>query len=305
MMASQSVACLAGDGVGPELMAEATRALVAVCRMHSVAIDDVHLPFGGEAVTRYGHPLPPATRRGYRGVEAILVSSPHEPALEGVKADVDPTCRVARVHVRRGADVLVIGPVGPCAEVTAVARAFDAAATRRARVTSVGTSPELRAAVDAERERRAGIAVERSTLGEVLVALADEPHTLDVVVADGPLAGGIADAAAHLSHTTAVMAYGWVSDDGPGVFVPATCEPDDVAGFGVANPAGMLLTAALLLGEGLGRRSAARTLERAVGEVVRMNGSAPHGTRAFTDEVIARLPEARTDVDHFEEVWAA
>jgi 3-isopropylmalate dehydrogenase len=305
VIASRSVACLAGDGVGPELMAEATRALVEVSRLHSVVIHDVHLPFGGEAMTRFGHPLPAGTRQAYRRAEAILVSSPREPALEGVKADVDPTCRVTSVLVRPASDVLVIGPVGPCAEVTAAARALDAAATRRARVTSVGWSPEFRVAVEEARERRPGVTVEWSTLGEVLVALAEQPAALDVVLADAALAQGIADAAAHLARATATTACGWVSEHGPGVFVPATCEPDDVAGFGVANPAGMLLTAALLLGEGLGRRSAARTLERAVGEVVRRNGSAPGGTRAFTDEVIARLPEARTDVELFHEVWAA
>ena len=64
--------------------------------MHSTAsracirfeLDDVHLPFAGEAVTRSGHPLPPETRNAYRDVDAILVASPHEPAFDGVKADL-------------------------------------------------------------------------------------------------------------------------------------------------------------------------------------------------------------------------
>ena len=62
MNRGKKVACLAGDGVGPELMAEATRALTRVSQLHSLALEDVHLPFAGEAVTRGGHPLPPATR---------------------------------------------------------------------------------------------------------------------------------------------------------------------------------------------------------------------------------------------------
>ena len=46
---------------------------------------------------------------------------------------------------------------------------------------------------------------------------------------------------------------------------------------------------------------AAHTLERAV-------ASAPPdgvGTRSVTDAVLALLPEARTDVEMFEEIWAA
>jgi hypothetical protein len=64
----------------------------------------------------------------------------------------------------------------------------------------------------------------------------------------------------------------------------------------------MLLTASLMLAEGLKRRSASRTLERAVGEVARRPGSRAHDTRSFTDAVIELLPQSRTDVEHFDEV---
>src|SRR5215217_4389848 len=123
MNRSTKVACLAGDGVGPELMAEATRALTRVSQLHSLALEDVHLPFAGEAVTRGGHPLPLATRAGYRDVDAVLVASPHEPALEGVKADLQLAVRLSRVHLRSGGDVLVVGGVGPWADERAVERA--------------------------------------------------------------------------------------------------------------------------------------------------------------------------------------
>ena len=43
---------------------------------------------------------------------------------------------------------------------------------------------------------------------------------------------------------------------------PAHGAAEDIAGQGVANPASMLLAAALMLGEGLGERGAAETLER-------------------------------------------
>src|SRR2546430_7174798 len=90
-----TVACLAGDGVGPELMAAVSRALNRVAKLHAVELDDVHLPFAGEAVTRSGHPLPAATRRGYRDADPILDPPPDPPALEGVKADLQPPRRFA------------------------------------------------------------------------------------------------------------------------------------------------------------------------------------------------------------------
>ena len=61
-----TVACLAGDGIGPELIAEASRALAAVSRLHGFTVEELHLPFGRDAVRRFGHPLPPATRAACR-----------------------------------------------------------------------------------------------------------------------------------------------------------------------------------------------------------------------------------------------
>src|SRR5438045_9339236 len=119
-MTVKTVACLAGDGVGPELMAAATRALERVSKLHQLELDDRHLPFAGEAVTRSGHPLPPATRAGYRDVDAILVASPNEPALDGVKADLHLAWRVARVQPPSGGEIVVVGPVGDWANDIAI-----------------------------------------------------------------------------------------------------------------------------------------------------------------------------------------
>jgi len=298
---AKTVACLAGDGVGPELMAAATRALDGVARLHALELDDVHLPFAGEAVTRSGHPLPRATRAGYRDVDAILVASPAEPALDGVKADLHLAWRIARVHLDADRDIVIYGPLAAETGAKAIARAFTCAASRRGRVVSVGDTPEWREAVARERGRWGAMDVEEAGLGEVLVRLKEQPDTVDVVVAEGQLLSGLVDAAATFAGTKAAVANAWLPERGPGVFAPGACESDDVAGFGVADPTGMLFTASLLLAEGLKRRSASRTLERAVGEVIR--GEAPRDTRGFTDAVLRFLPQVRTDVEHFDEVW--
>jgi isocitrate/isopropylmalate dehydrogenase len=86
------------------------------------------------------------------------------------------------------------------------------------------------------------------------------------------------------------------------VFAPGRTAPDDVAGFGVVDPMGMLLATSLMLAEGLKRRSASRTLERAVGAAASRHAGGDD-TRAFTDAVIDLLPQSRTDVEHFDEVW--
>jgi isocitrate/isopropylmalate dehydrogenase len=283
-------------------MAAATRALDRVAALHHFDLDDRHLPFAGEAVTRSGHALPADTRAGYRDADAILVASPHEPAFAGVKADLQLAWRVVRVHVGADADLVVVGPMGDWADETALAHAFSCAASRCGRLVSVGDSPTWRAALAVERADWNALEVEETSLGDVLVRLRDEPESLDVVVTETHLVDAIVDAAAAFAGSRASVAHAWLPDEGPGVFAPGRTAPDDDAGFGVVDPMGMLLATSLMLAEGLKRRSASRTLERAVGAAAEAN-SRRQDTRAFTDAVIELLPSSRTDVDHFDEVW--
>jgi isocitrate/isopropylmalate dehydrogenase len=134
-----TVACLAGDGIGPELMGEASRAVAAVSRLHGFRVDETHVPFGGDAVRRFGHPLPPATRAACREADAVLIAATREPALEGIKAELDLTWRITRVRLARHGDVALVSPVADDAEELAIERAFAIACSRRAKVTSSGT----------------------------------------------------------------------------------------------------------------------------------------------------------------------
>jgi 3-isopropylmalate dehydrogenase len=296
----QQVACLAGSGVGPELMAEAARVLSRLSELHSLAIEEVHLPFAGEAMTRFGHPLPLSTRGAYREADAILVASPNEPAVEALMADLDLVWRVSRVHLGPAGDVLVFGAVDSASPREAVERAFFSAAAKHGRLTAVGSSPAWRRVVDAEDARWGGMVVERRTVGEALVRLGQPQCDLDVIVTEAELVEPLTDAAAHLGGSPAAVADAWLAEDGPGLFMPGAPAPEDLAGFGVADPTAILLTLSLLLAEGLHKRSAAHTLERAV-------AAAPSriGTRLVSDAVLELLPEARTDVEMFEEIWAA
>jgi 3-isopropylmalate dehydrogenase len=298
----QKIACLAGSGVGPELMAEAARVLSRLNELHSLAIDEVHVPFAGEAMTRFGHPLPLSTRAAYRKADAILVASPDEPAVEALMADLDLVWRVSRVHLGDAGEVVVFGAVDSASPREAVERAFFSAAAKHGRLTAVGSSPTWRRVVDAEHARWGGMLVERRTVGEALVRLRQARCDLDVIVTEAELFEPLTDAAAHLGGSPAGVADAWLAGEGPGLFMPGAPAPEDLAGFGLADPTAMLLTLSLLLAEGLHRRSAARTLERAVA-AASTNGTV--GTRSVTDAVLALLPEVRTDVEMFEEIWAA
>ncbi len=303
-MKSYSVACLSGDGIGPELMAEASRAVAEAGRLHGFRVDEVHAPFAGEAVSRHGHPLPPETRAACREADAVLVALTREPALEGVKAELDLVWRVQRVRLSEG-DLAVVSPLADDAEELAVARAFELARSRRARLSAVGEGRAWEAMVGREAERNPGVQVEGQTPSRALPELMDAPGRFCVIVTQTAFGAVVSDLAAAPRNDLRIVASGRLAENGPGLFGPTHGSAPDIAGQGVANPSGMLLAAALMLSEGLGERAAGRTLERAITHALAegwrtadLEGAGPAATtRDFNDAVLGLMPDTRTDVE--------
>src|SRR5712691_9352077 len=63
------VVCLPGDGIGPEVMAEAVRVLDVLGLEH-----DEH-PFGGAGIDATGSPLPAETLAAAREADAVLLGA--------------------------------------------------------------------------------------------------------------------------------------------------------------------------------------------------------------------------------------
>lgn len=298
------IACLSGNGIGPEVTAAASRTLAQVSRQHGFTIDEVHAPFGGEAVTRSGHPLPAATRHATLSADAVLVAGATTPALEGVKAELDLGARATRLLTGDGATLTTFAPLHEGTEEWTLARAFAAARARAGRLVSVGVDPAWRIRVDAHAERHEGVAVEHVTLAEALQALTGDPSSLGVVAVERVLADAIADAP-HLGGRRQLTATAFLSPTGPSLFAPTHGAAHDIAGQGVANPSEMLVAAALLLDEGLGRHAAAKALEESLAAALRsqrrtadMPGAGIAATtREFVDEVLSLLPSARRDTE--------
>jgi 3-isopropylmalate dehydrogenase len=306
-----TVACLAGDGIGPEVMAEASRSIAAVSRLHGFRVDEEHVPFGGEALSRCGHLLPVATRKAYLDADAVLVASAREPALEGVESELDLRAEVTRVRFAPRGELTLLSPLDAEASAWTVDRAFEVARSSRGRVAAVGSGAGWRALVDDVSRAHDGVAVEHVPPAEALRALAFDARQFDVVVSDVVYCDAVADMAASGDGAPRVLARGRLSDGGPSVFAPEHGAEHEIAGQGVANPSSMLLAAALMLGEGLGERRAAETLAGAVVEacadlrtpdMVRAGVGAT--TREFADVVLSELPWSVTNAEFYREAVA-
>ena len=95
------IAVLGGDGIGPEVVAEALRVLDAVARDGGHEFHLEHLPFGGAAIDSHGDGLPPHTLSGCLAADAILLGAIGGPKW-GPDAPVRPEPALLRLRAELG-----------------------------------------------------------------------------------------------------------------------------------------------------------------------------------------------------------
>ncbi|AIR04718.1 3-isopropylmalate dehydrogenase [Cedecea neteri] len=82
MSKNYHIAVLPGDGIGPEVMAQALKVLDAIRHRFDLRISTSTYDVGGAAIDRHGSPLPPATVEGCEQADAILFGSVGGPKWE-------------------------------------------------------------------------------------------------------------------------------------------------------------------------------------------------------------------------------
>ena len=85
-----NIVVLPGDGIGPEVTAEAERVLRAVEARFHVPLALVRFPIGAAAVAASGDPLPVATRAAVQRADAVLLGAVGDPALDQAPRHLRP-----------------------------------------------------------------------------------------------------------------------------------------------------------------------------------------------------------------------
>src|SRR3954452_18990706 len=309
-------------------MREAQRALRAL----DLDLELVERPFGGAAIRSHGDPLPDETLEAARAPDAILKAPVGDPEFEaqpvrpelGImrlrqELDVYANLRPAR---QDGVDLLIVrelvggiyygergtradGTVYDTCEYTyaqverVVRRAFQIAGTRSRRVTSVDkanvldTSRLWRRVASEVADEFPDVALEHLLVDNAAMQLARAPQQFDVLVMENMFGDILSDLAAAVTGGLGVAGSASLGDGGPGVFEPVHGSAPDIAGRGVANPAAMLRSTALMLAHGLGEADAAARVEPAVDTAIAAAptpdlGGTAH-TREFGDAVVSAL----------------
>jgi len=81
---------LPGDGIGPEIVAEAEKVLVRLCEDFDLAVDVEHALVGGAAIDAVGRPLPEETLAKARSADAVLLGAVGGSKWESLDIKVRP-----------------------------------------------------------------------------------------------------------------------------------------------------------------------------------------------------------------------
>jgi 3-isopropylmalate dehydrogenase len=320
------VVLLPGDGVGPEIAAEA--GLVLGMLAPDVELDERLI--GAAAIRATGDPLPEETLAACRAADAVLKGPVGDPEFDA--ADVRPEQGLLRLRaaldayanlrpaVQGEVDVLIVrelvgglyfGARGvrddgtvfdtceyhPLQVERLVRRAFDLARARRGSLTSVDkanvleTSRLWRRVVDEVAVDYPDVGVEHMLVDNAAMQLAVAPGRFDVVATENMFGDILSDLAAAVTGGLGLAPSASLSDGGPGIFEPVHGSAPDIAGRGLANPTAMLRSTALLLEYALGRADEAQALSRAVDQALTSAPTPDLGGSATTAEFGAAVRE--------------
>jgi 3-isopropylmalate dehydrogenase len=338
-----AVACVPGDGVGPEVTAVARRCVDAAAARRGFGVEWRPYPLGARHWHETGEVLPDSVLAELRTADAIMLGAVGDPSvppgilerglLLRLRAELDlyvnlrpsklrpgVTAAVSRhqvedldlVIVRENTEGLYAGAGGTVHRGTAMESATEEslntrggverciryaaglAGRRSGRLTLVHKTNVLthagdlwlRTARDVAAET--GVTLDYAHVDAACLYLVDSPARFDVIVTDNLFGDILSDLGAALTGGLGVAPSGNLNPDrtGPSVFEPVHGSAPDIAGTGKANPAGAVLSAALML-DHLGQPEAAADLDAAVSAV--LAAGAPASTDGWEKALDAAL----------------
>ncbi len=342
-----NIVLLPGDGIGPEIVAEARAVLDAVAAEFGHALSyETHL-IGGSAIDAHGTALPEVTLEACRRADAILLGAVGGPKWDDPAAKVRPeqgllglrkamglyaNLRPVKPHPRllsasplrperlEGVDLLVVRELtgglyfgqprlretradGTTRAVDTleytdaeirrvVALAFRLASGRRKKVTSVDKANVLessrlwRQVASAVGKDHPAIALEHQLVDSCAMRLLTHAREFDVIVTENLFGDILTDEAAVLAGSLGMLPSASLGDGKCGLYEPIHGSAPDLAGKGIANPLGTILSAAMLLRHSLELPAEAAAIERAAFRAVDEGVlSADLGGRASTREM--------------------
>src|SRR6188768_1978089 len=350
------IVVLPGDGVGPEVVAEARKVLEAVASKKGHEFSFENQLIGGIAIDETGDPLPAATLAACKGAEAVLLGAVGGPKWDDPNAKTRPEKGLLAIRkglglyanlrpVKSYPELIDSSPLKPERikgvnmllireltgglyfgkqyrektensgtkavdtleytekEIERVCRlAFNLARGRSKKLTSIDKANVLESsrlwrqvAVELGKEF-SDITLEHQLVDSCAMRLVTAPGSFDVMVTENMFGDILSDEAAVLTGSLGMLPSASLGEGKLGLYEPIHGSAPDIAGKGIANPLGTILSAALLLRHSLGLEAEAARIERAVEKALArgartrdLSADKPLSTAGMGEAVIAAL----------------
>jgi 3-isopropylmalate dehydrogenase len=186
-------------------------------------------------------------------------------------------------------------------EVERIARvAFETAQVRGGKVTSIDKANVLDVSqfwrdvvVGVHKAEFPQVGLEHLYVDNAAMQIVRDPKQFDTIVTSNLFGDILSDLAAVIPGSLGVLPSASLGGK-VGLFEPVHGSAPDIAGKGIANPVGTMLSAAMMLRYGLKEHAAAEAIEKAVQAALLENPTkdlgGTRGTAAFTEAVIRLLP---------------
>jgi len=178
-----------------------------------------------------------------------------------------PKRRESTEHGERAVDTLAYDEH----EIRRVVRlAFELARGRKGRVTSIDKANVLqtgrlwREVATSVASEFPNVQLDHQLVDAAAMRLMTNPRAFDVIVTSNMFGDILTDEASVLSGSLGMLPSASVGESTPGLYEPVHGSAPDIAGRGIANPIGCILSAALLLRHSAGLVREANVIERAV-----------------------------------------
>ncbi|MDB5679963.1 3-isopropylmalate dehydrogenase [Sphingomonas bacterium] len=320
------IALLPGDGIGPEVVAEARRVLDAL----ALDLTFEEAPVGGAAYLVAGNPLPSATLALAKRADAILFGAVGDPQFEALERRLRPEAAILglrrelglfanlrpatltpgledasplKPEIARTLDLLIVreltgdvyfGEKGRRTglggvregwdsmrydevEVERIARVgFETARRRKNKLCSVDkanvleTSQLWRDVVNEVSGDYDDVELTHMYVDNAAMQLVHNPGQFDVIVTGNLFGDILSDQASACAGSIGMLPSASLSSwrSNLGLYEPIHGSAPDIAGQGIANPCGTILSAAMMLDHSLDLGEAARRIEAAVATAI-------------------------------------